>query len=202
MMVTVDIDILNSLKGLYFGDFSDPIKAASDRAYRDMNRTITFEDNCNTDKRHFLRKSVTKFLKEKIPSLDTSTFNSPSDYDNWHAKVCEKLIKIYKKQNISLTYGQAQKWLNMTIKYLYLLGEYSFDNVFNYLHVPIDRYIIKIAKDRFNIGIPADAWSTWDYDSYINYQEALRKKIENNIAPLKWEFTAWLESARNIKKEW
>lgn len=36
----VDKDILDFLKAIYFGDFTDPLKVASSRAYRDMNRTI------------------------------------------------------------------------------------------------------------------------------------------------------------------
>lgn len=38
----VDKDILDFLKAIYFGDFTDPLKVASSRAYRDMNRTIRF----------------------------------------------------------------------------------------------------------------------------------------------------------------
>ncbi len=39
----VDKDILDFLKTIYFGDFTDPLKAASSRAYQDMNRTIIFK---------------------------------------------------------------------------------------------------------------------------------------------------------------
>ena len=37
---SVDEDILDFLKYVYFGDFSNPIEAASERAYLDMNRTL------------------------------------------------------------------------------------------------------------------------------------------------------------------
>ena len=37
---SVDEDILDFLKYVYFGDFSNPIEAASGRAYLDMNRTL------------------------------------------------------------------------------------------------------------------------------------------------------------------
>ena len=42
-----DKAILDFLKAIYFGDFSDPLKAASSRAYRDMNRTIRFNGLSN-----------------------------------------------------------------------------------------------------------------------------------------------------------
>lgn len=38
----VDKDIPDFLKVIYFGDFTNPLKVANSRAYRDMNRTIRF----------------------------------------------------------------------------------------------------------------------------------------------------------------
>ena len=42
-VVTVDKDILDFLKAIYFGSYSNPYTAASNRAYLDMNRTIRFQ---------------------------------------------------------------------------------------------------------------------------------------------------------------
>ena len=42
--ICVDKDILDFLKVIYFGDINDPMEAAADRAYRDLNRTIRYKD--------------------------------------------------------------------------------------------------------------------------------------------------------------
>lgn len=70
----------------------------------------------------------------------------------------------------NFTIGQAQKWVNMTLKYLWLLDALP-DNIDKKdLHVPIDSYIIKIAyRKKGNIQIcfgirkkPKELWSKWD----------------------------------------
>lgn len=43
MIENVDSDILNFLRVIYFGSYTNPYKAASSRAYLDMNRTIRFK---------------------------------------------------------------------------------------------------------------------------------------------------------------
>ena len=91
-----------------------------------------------------------------------------------------------------MTYGQAQKWLNMTIKYLYCLQYNKFKKAFHYLHVPIDNRIIKSAYKDFKIAKPVESWSKWNKEEYTNYQEKLIKAIGDKKDPLRWEFTAWL----------
>jgi hypothetical protein len=42
-----------------------------------------------------------------------------------------------------ITYGNAQQWLNMALKYLWLLGALPNDIKEERLHAPIDRYILQ-----------------------------------------------------------
>ena len=68
--IKVDEGLLKSLKALYFGDFTNPIKAASDRAYRDMNRTIRFLDSVSKATRDKLKDEVNKVLVAELQSFE------------------------------------------------------------------------------------------------------------------------------------
>ena len=104
-----------------------------------------------------------------------------NDYSDWHKKICSYLtgayenVKLDKTDDHAFTYGNAQKWVNMTMKYLYILAEIfheyvdkyahecDFDQHFNRiqelykdLHVPVDSYIIEAVWDdsKQREGIP------------------------------------------------
>lgn len=195
-IVSVDEDILKFLKAAYFGDFSDCYKAACNRAYRDMNRTIRF-DNLLDEDREDLKNEVKEKLKDEIKD-NLNKISSQKEFDVWHKKVCDRIKEIYKGKEITLTYGQAQKWINMTIKYLYVLEPETFDGVFEFLHIPIDNYVLKIAKEELDVKKIEGAWSKLDdYNEYLNYQKNIRNKIGESV-PLRWEFENWLKAAKNI----
>jgi hypothetical protein len=46
---------------------------------------------------------------------------SQETFDNIHKGICDELKRIYGA--FGFTYGQAQKWINMTLKYYYLLDK-------------------------------------------------------------------------------
>jgi hypothetical protein len=52
--------------------------------------------------------------------------------------------------------GQAQKWVNMTMKYIFTVGEQripGFDLVYTYCHVPLDNILLeKIREIWFFLG--------------------------------------------------
>ncbi|MBQ8141688.1 MAG: hypothetical protein IJ194_00830 [Bacilli bacterium] len=195
--ITIDQDIVDSLRGLYFGSVVDKFTATVNRAYRDFNRTLLFGETTK-EKRMDLRERAKAYLEEGFDSLDQ--IHTQKDFDAWHKKLGNKLISLYASVGITFTYGQAQKWINMTAKYLYLIGAYTFDEVFPYLHVPIDNYVMDIAEEKFKLEKPELPWSQWDYEEYKNYQLAIRKLIQaKGLDPLRWEFRNWLESARGFE---
>lgn len=56
----------------------------------------------------------------------------------------------------SFTIGQSQKWLNMTLKYLWLLNILLDGLNEEYLHIPVDSYIIEAVgakKDNYQYGL-------------------------------------------------
>lgn len=119
--IVKEADILHFLKVAYFGDCSDVISASVDRAFRDMCRTIQceeYKDLPRTRKKAY-RKNVTDFLKDRIKKglLPVIEAESQQAYDAWHKATCDGIINEF-SPCFRLHYGQAQKWLNMTIKYL------------------------------------------------------------------------------------
>ena len=213
-------DILEFFKYSYFGNLNKPIEAVINRAYRDMCRTLDFKNITENDKTNFkkeVKAILRNIMKNEDKNQNINNIKNQDEFDTWHKGICDKIIKKSKKiekiketnegkeEKIHFTYGQAQKWVNMTIKYLYILNEHTFDNVFDFLHIPVDNYIFKVAKEKLGIDAPTNAWSRWDnYKEYKDYQKAIRKKLKEKIReksdidtpPLLWEFKNWLEVAK------
>nr|MCR5311270.1 hypothetical protein [Lachnospiraceae bacterium] len=103
----------------YFGFEDDPILMAIDRAYRDM-ATLTLSGDAQKEL-YPGRKKVTEYLHGALLTLPKSN----ADYDKWHKMTTDKIAEIYPK----LTIGQIQKWVNMTIKYVYTLGKLGYDGI-------------------------------------------------------------------------
>lgn len=188
-----DEEILKFLKFSYFGDLNISIEVASNRAYRDMCRTIKFNKLKDITDRRKLRDKVNIIFEIEIKKFTPGSKKNPDDFNNWLGEVYENMKNLYEENGIKLTYGQAQKWINMTIKYLYLFGGYTFDSVFEELHIPVDNYILDIANKKLGIDKPKTPWSKWNEEQYRNYQNEIKSKIK--IAPLRWEFENWLNEA-------
>ncbi len=93
-------------------------------------------------------------LKNCIKVLNEEESDS---FDDWHKKTCDMVYKqfanIKEDEKPIFTYGNAQKIVNMSLKYLYMLSNSSLYNESNYVlkniksnskffHMPIDSYII------------------------------------------------------------
>lgn len=194
--VVIDKDAFDFLKSMCVGSIDDPYEAASNRAYRDLNRTIRYQA-LPLETRELLRQKTTELLRTEITCMVKSV-TAQNEFDAWHFNVCSQIRNFFHEAGVEFYYGQAQKWLNMTIKYLYVIGEQTFGSVFSYLHIPIDNYIFDAAQKVFDISKPAVAWSRWDdyQNQYMIYQMALRSHI-TGMDPLRWEFRYWLQEAKS-----
>ena len=199
----------------YFGikncddiSYEDICKKCSERAYLDLARTIRFSKSTK-DIDEMKKEEAKNYIKKKnelIKNIKSSIFESikvidENKFNCWHKDTCEKIINSFKNsellnENFTFTYGQAQKWLNMTLKYVWLLGKLP-KNIKNVLHVPVDSYIIEAAYDLgVSLDIQKEKWSKWDnYDSYIEFQDAIKKDC-NEDCPIIWEGKAWIEVAK------
>lgn len=169
----------------YFGDMADPVNAAIDRAYVDMaSHTLKgFAEEEYRQKRK-CRYCASKTIKKAVQKTEEMRQN----YNSWHNKLCNKLQSIYvEKAKYQLTYGQAQKWVNMATKYLLVFAvifkdmdcQEKLDSIPNFfreadaiqkLHIPLDSFIMQQYKVN-NFG----PWSKMNREQY----EACRTQIKD-----------------------
>lgn len=198
-----------------------------ERAYLDLSRTIEFRQsvselekvkksaprdywNAVQKKQQFIG-GIVKTITEEMVHLDPE---NKEDFSTWHQKVCDGIIGTYDNNGPlaqGLSVGQAQKWLNMSLKYMWLLG--LLDDKTDYLHVPVDSFIMEAASKKLQIELPSitgtnnfynetssKRWSNWNgYESeYLPFQNNLQEKVAD-ISPIKWENAAWIEVAETRK---
>ena len=198
--IEIDRDSLEFLYAVYFGSYEDELQAAENRAYRDMNRTLRFH-GLQQEKRDALRKQAMSIIQSQIGDLWQEKVADQKTYDLWHENLSQGIIALYEDSNVKFTVGQAQKWINMTMKYLYVFGKPEMKDLSRVCHVPLDNYIFEIASTSLNIDKPKIPWSRWDdySNQYMQYQYFLREKLVDDI-PFKWEFRAWLYTARRSSR--
>ena len=99
-------------------------------------------------------------------------------------------------------YGQAQKLVNMALKYLY--NEYAhYRGVCNHLgypdgnldwffHLPIDKQIRGHLAANYGFTHPRNvAWSKWDRGHYLAFQTELRMRLNPAYKPLEIDYLLW-----------
>lgn len=138
-----------------------------------------------------------------------------NEYDKLHESLCKSLCTIsHSILEKCLTIGQAQKWVNMTMKYLWMLDLVKCES--SILHIPIDNYVLGELKQKIgdsNELIKGNdkqytvidkksrngyKWSNIpDYKNvYYPIQKAIREKTQ---CPIEWESQAWLEATQKLK---
>ena len=141
----------------------DIVEKCSKAAYSDLARTIKY--TYSTSELNNMKSEVRKDFqnkKEKAIS-NVSTYikgrinilacGSIVQFDTWHNKTCQVIQSIMNMARFGIeresllgekiTFGQSQKWLNMTLKNLWLLDTLPKSISEEYLHAPIDNYILQ-----------------------------------------------------------
>ncbi len=221
-------------------DSDKKIEKCINKAYLDICRTIDYRLNSDESKKdkefEKLKISFIKEINDKLKSelgfIDEKDLDR-IDFDMRHKKLTESIQSVskkYKKKELfkeeceeckectGLSIGQIAKLINMTLKYLRIMGEIPCE-LDNYLHVPIDDYIISAAKmpkdkkihetfDVKGLGVSINKkWSNIDeygsYESddvygenYMSYQKQIRNSLKNSgMFPIEWESIAWMAEA-------
>lgn len=181
----------------YFGQSVDLCMGAIDRAYVDMaSHTLHFINKDSVDEKWESRLNASNTILSRI-------CNYSGAFLKWHCETIEMIKERYNgklannNEEKTLTEGQAQKWLNMTVKYLYVfkvllekdddrlkqiktfLDETSED----YYKMPIDSYVLKEIG-----GNPP--WSGLSKEEY-------EKTSEKSFL---WELEKWEELMQKYKK--
>lgn len=190
---------------LYFGknEDKDYLLNCIKRAYRDFNRTIhgINKDNSKGEPRKPAIDIAIHILKKYFESISLSSviITTQSKFDCGHRALCEEICKAYCEYGYNkFNIGQAQKWINMTFKYIYTLGKErisgfeNFEKIYSFCHVPIDNILIeKLFAADYKFPVPESSWSRInDYDEYLKYQTLIRESF--NLPPLDVEFHLWL----------
>jgi len=145
--------------------------------------------------RELLRRQARKYLRDRFTDIKTkkTIIQNQQDFDDWHKSSCQGLISLYNDHKFKTFHkGQAQKWINMTYKYVFTLGEDrlpGFAHLYSLCHVPLDIKIIN-NLEKFNPPVLSTRWSRIDdHQEYMAYQKWVRKSF--SIVPLDVEFIAW-----------
>ncbi len=183
------------LLNAYFGDVSDPLHTAVDSAYLDLCRTIEFKraKSITDNQKAELRGEAVRIIESSVVSLGKKDMIDQEIFDKWHTELCRGIVKIYNDAAVPFYYGQAQKWVNMALKYLSVIRPEATAGYFEFLHVPVDSKVIETAADDFGVNAPTARWSRMDESQYLDYQGRLRSAINANtdLCPMLWEFRNW-----------
>jgi len=164
-------------------------------AYLDVNRTIKGIESIQSS---LLKQAIVSFIEKLLadPPMNQTTF------DHLHHLCCQQCVTCSTPNGASIHYGQAQKILNMSLKYIYNeyatykgnLNQFEFpDNNMELLfHLPIDSQIRDFLVRNCHFIDPTRLpWSQWRYDHYISFQHQLRKRIDIQYSPLEIDYMLW-----------
>lgn len=94
------------------------------------------------------------------------TFASNTEYDTWHPKTVQAVIKAAKKNGMVLTFGQGAKLLAIYIKTLYIIPGLRKD-LLKHAHPPVDRILLQHCLPRpHNRDSNWVSWSKFDRKRY------------------------------------
>lgn len=167
-METIQENAVDFLLYSYFkvtrkADEDDCIKAAIKKAYEDATNQGAFNaivDN-QVERIKEARKNGSDVMYSGMKGLFSAT---PEEFDRKHQELCHALVEMFcgikaKDGSEAFTYGNAQKWVNMTLKNLYVMcgiislfqdkGKGMEELCENFkmqapcFHVPVDSYILE-----------------------------------------------------------
>ena len=159
------------------GDKIDRILGISvSKAYSDATQQGAYNTSLKGDDLKSLAREAEKAAgKELLKQIDALTSDKLRDYNEWHTGICTKITEKYAQINQVnreklFSYGNAQKWVNMTLKYLYMLywlydafsPECDFcqsygsliKNYASSFHIPVDSFIIDTLWTQTDIELP------------------------------------------------
>ena len=116
------------------------------------------------------------------------------NFSDFHARACEAVTAIFEKRYDGMTYGKAQKVVNMIFKYLYCFdGAIALEDKFKACHMPLDSKIL----DWYKVNVDKHQktpWSKLEAEEYHTIQEKLKAHIAAHYQPytvLEAEFVIW-----------
>ena len=189
------------LSFLFGGEMYPTLKDCVRRANLDLARTVHGINGDGVAKT--LRRSGHELVKRQLAeATQSSTAWYQESFDDWHRHACVELVDHFREHGYPVFYiGQAQKWINMAIKYSLTLDAAGMLQVEHssalrqVAHVPIDNFIVDALK-RLGVKSIESSWSRLAvYDAYMSYQQDLRTRFPGS-ALLDVEFHEWNAESR------
>jgi len=182
---------------VYFGSTTDPLSGCINRAYRDFNRTLHgFAELAKGKGLYDQGSAVVRSFLSGLVSSPGACSDQPT-FDAQHRTACVQLCDSYSTGGFAdFRVGQAQKWLNMALKYVFVFGGHhlpGYTRVFELAHIPLDNIILERLR---SYGVPrlTTAWSRiTSYDEYMGIQNWVRSTFLGS-SPLAVEFQLWQNS--------
>lgn len=174
--------------------------------YLDASRTFSGQSKIKKDD-----KAINDLAKKIQSYIET-------DKEFSHDEYCNILEDNYK----DISFGQAQKIVNMAFKYLYCIAEKDLKEKFDVCHMPIDgvmqewiyRTIKKDSSNEYNSIIKKGKMGAWskiinlkNHDesdgqyTYGYYQKLIGSICNGNKTQLQLDFEHWLDMSQTIAAE-
>ena len=222
--MTLNENMQQFLLAAYFGDVEKEgiEKLCVEKAYLDLARRIPYRYSISDIEKSAKVDEIKEFISRKEAfkkAINNCILEIKSD-----TNPIDIIEMVYSKANIDYSdlfdgrffFGLSQKWVNMTLKYLWLFGDGYCLIPQEKLHVPLDSYIIHALtrgnkENKFGLNIKLNgldqnlAWSTLDDKTlYGNIQIKIKETIEKSsefkkysiLCPIEWENLAWIEQAK------
>ena len=201
--------------GNQLGFKDEGFKEAIRRAYKDYMPRTMHRNNIDIGGKNITEVMLdyvcdkTKFpddnksFLDKIKEWFDKTNIDQKAYDKWHNECCNKILQcFYEYYDNGVTYGKAQKIVNMTMKGIYCLGgAENYEDWFKHCHMALDSIILEwFKRDVKPIG--DEKWSNLDEVKYGEYLEKIRNYFAtpnrilntfdiNGFSPFQAEFYIW-----------
>ena len=147
-MALLDDLILRFSKTTTKFDPAKVLESSITKAHADMSRRATGH------KPEIQEESI-RWLANRFKKFSPFACKKQEDFDKWHEDTCIayceelNLFAVRKGFSFIMTYGRAQKVLNMTFKYLYCTSAYKADvvKIISFLHMTLDGYTLRWYKE-------------------------------------------------------
>ncbi len=157
------------------------------------------------------QKKVTKkddAIEQVAEKMQNYINGENKDFDSIFYKACDALCNEYK-----MSFGQAQKIINMAFKYLYCIADGELKERFDKCHMPLDGIMLEwirrnITDDNGNKLKKAEAWSklpkggenvAGSYMYYKKHVDSYCKKEDKS--PLQLDFENWVTMSQTLSAE-
>ena len=183
----------------YFGRDGDWLDRCIRRAYLDMNRTLHGMSKLG-ELHSDWRTAMLRVLKDRLTILPGVHAWTQASFDAWHHESVDMLKRISSEHGFSsLSVGQTQKWINMSVKYAIALGERrvpGFFRVYDVAHVALDNIVLERLTE-LGMSPLGCAWSRLDdYGQYMGCQQWIRDHFQGNCL-LEVEYRLWQDAPPN-----